>query len=233
MLRLLSFTITFMLLIISSSITMINTSNFSREEALSWAEVTATRLVVCYYNESSGLWTNELAWQSGNTLETLANLVSLVDSPLRHVFYQTFIKTGMFVGGDCYDDYQWWLLGWVQAYSVEPNINYLQRAADIYDIITEKAWNTTTCGGGIQWCPKSSYKNAITNELFLIGSMRLHPYAALLGKPSTYYLDWALKEWQWFENSGIINSDYMINDGLRYSLILMKQVSDRTLALRV
>jgi predicted alpha-1,6-mannanase (GH76 family) len=102
----------------------------------------------------------------------------------------------------------------MQIHRVDPNIKYLHRAADIYDTVATKAWNTTLCQGGIQWCPKGVYKNAITNELFLASSMRLHPYATLLGKPSTYYLDWALKEWQWFENSGMINSDYLINDGL-------------------
>ncbi|CAF1396515.1 unnamed protein product, partial [Rotaria sordida] len=47
--------------------------------------------------------------------------------------------------------------------------------------------------------------------------MRLHPYASLLARPPTYYLDWALKEWQWFERSGLINGDYLINDGLSSS----------------
>ncbi|CAF1080452.1 unnamed protein product [Adineta steineri] len=186
----------------------------SINETLNWAEVTATRLVVCYYNETSGIWLNELAWQSGNTLESLANFLSHLDLPLKYVFNNTFIKTGMFIGGDCFDDYQWWLLGWLQAYSVDQNRNYLHRAADIYDIIVDKAWNTTQCSGGIQWCPTNGYKNAITNELFFSCSMRLHPYATILGKSSTYYLNWALKEWEWFENSGIINNDYLINDGL-------------------
>ncbi|CAF1164926.1 unnamed protein product [Didymodactylos carnosus] len=216
MLRLFFFTTTtFIVLLLPSIITIVTSSTFSTNEAVSWAEVTASRLVSCYCNQLSGLWRNELPWQSGNTLETLANFVSLLDSPLRYVFYQTFIKTDIFVGGNCYDDHQWWLLGWIQAYSVDPNINYLHRAADIYDIVVKRAWNTRQCGGGIHWCPLNSYKNAITNELFLISSMRLHPYATLLGKSSTYYLDWALKEWQWFENSGMINNDYLINDGLR------------------
>jgi predicted alpha-1,6-mannanase (GH76 family) len=121
----------------------------------------------------------------------------------------------MFVGGDCYDDYQWWLLGWVQAYTVDLDINYLHRAADIHELVAGKAWDTAQCGGGIQWCPKNAYKNAITNELFLVSSMRLHPYATLLDKPANYYLDWAVREWQWFESSGMINVDYLINDGLR------------------
>jgi predicted alpha-1,6-mannanase (GH76 family) len=91
-----------------------------------------------------------------------------------------------------------------------------------HDVVVNQAWNASQCGGGIQWCPKNSYKNAITNELFFISSMRLHPYAALLGKPLTYYLNWAIKEWQWFENSGMINNDYLINDGLRYSFSIKR-----------
>ncbi|CAF1289707.1 unnamed protein product [Rotaria magnacalcarata] len=171
-------------------------------------------MITCEYDSNSGLWKNELRWQSGNTLETLANFVSLMDSPLKYVFHQTYINTDMFVGGDCFDDYQWWLLGWLQVYSVEPNLNYLYRAADIYDFVTVSAWNDTICRGGVQWCPKNTYKNAITNELFLLSSMRLHPYASLLARPPTYFLDWALKEWQWFEASGLINGYYLINDGL-------------------
>ncbi|CAF3324465.1 unnamed protein product [Rotaria socialis] len=112
-----------------------------------------------------------------------------MDSPLRSVFHQTYMNTDMFVGGDCFDDYQWWLLGWLQVYSVEPNLDYLYRAADIYDFVTVNAWNDTICRGGIQWCPKNAYKNAITNELFLV-------------------------KWQWFEASGLINGYNLINDGL-------------------
>ena len=221
MLQLFSFTSTLICLLLPCTIVMMMDNNYSNNEALSWAEVTATRLVTCYYDNSNGLFRNELAWQSGNTLESIANLISLLDSPIKYIFYQSYVKTGMLIGGDCYDDYQWWLLGWMQAYSVDPNIAYLHRAADIFDVVATKAWNTTQCGGGIQWCPTNGYKNAITNELFLSSSMRLHPYAILLGKPVTYYLDWAVKEWQWFENSGMINSEYLINDGLKYIYFLL------------
>ncbi len=31
------------------------------------------------------------------------------------------------------------------------------------------------------------------------------------------YNNWALKEWQWFSQSGMINSEYLINDGLSSS----------------
>lgn len=191
-------------------------SSVSTSEALNRVELTTSKIVTCEYQNMSGLWKNELNWQSGNTLETLANVVSLLDSPLKYIFNQTFMNTDMFVGGDCFDDYQWWLLGWLQVFIVQPNLDYLYRAANIHDFVTVNAWNDSICGGGVQWCRNNSYKNAITNELFLLSSIRLHPYASILGRPSTYYLDWALKEWQWFEASGLINGGYLINDGLRY-----------------
>jgi len=61
------------------------------------------------------------------------------------------------------------------------------------------------CGG----VPIKNYKNAITNELFLFLSAKLY----LLEKNSTY-LKWAKLEWEWFESSGMINSNNLVNDGL-------------------
>jgi hypothetical protein len=52
---------------------MVNIDAFSTSKVQDWAEITAARLVACYYNNRTGLFLNELAWQSGNTLETLAN----------------------------------------------------------------------------------------------------------------------------------------------------------------
>ncbi len=178
--------------------------------------MTASRLVTCDYDSISGLWKNEQAWQSGNTLETLANFVSVSDSSLKYIFQQTFMNTGMFVGGNCFDGLQWWLLAWLQAYSVAPDLDYLYRAADMYDFVAVNAWNDSVCHGGLQLCANDTSKNAITNELFLLSSMRLHPYASLLDRPPTFYLDWALKEWQWFQTSGLINGASLINEGLRY-----------------
>lgn len=212
----LGFTTIWVTLLLPFIVTTKIKSSLSINEPLVWAEMTASTLAACEYQNMSGLWKNEQAWQSGSTLETLANFVSISNLSLKYVFHQTFMNTDMFAGGDCFDDYQWWLLGWLQAYSVEPNIDYLYRAADIHDFVAVNAWNDSICNGGVQQCRNNTYKNAITNELFLVSSIRLHPYAALLGRPPTYYLDWALKEWQWFAASGLINSNYLINDGLRY-----------------
>jgi hypothetical protein len=216
MLQLLSLTTAFVLLLLPYSSTMVNIDEFSASEAEDWAQVTAARLVSCYYNESSGLFTNQLEWQSSSTLEAVADFISIHSSPQRYIFEITYKNTNPFSGDHCYDDLQMWLLTWIQVYQVDPQMKYLQRAADIHDFVSNRAWDATTCQGGLVQCPSFRYKNAITNALFLSSSMRLHPYTRLLGKPTRYYQQWALKEWQWFENSGMINNNYLINDGLRY-----------------
>jgi hypothetical protein len=44
--------------------------------------------------------------------------------------------------------------------------------------------------------------------------MKLHPYTALLGKPAGFYLAWAQQEWDWFLQSGMVNAQWLVNDGL-------------------
>jgi predicted alpha-1,6-mannanase (GH76 family) len=41
-----------------------------------------------------------------------------------------------------------------------------------FDYVAQ-AWDDT-CGGGVWWSQARSYKNAITNELFLMGASTLH-----------------------------------------------------------
>lgn len=198
-------------------------SGVAVNEQFNRALMTASRLITCEYQGTSGMFMNEMSWQSANTLETLANFVSLSNSPIRSMLHQSYMATDMFTGGPCFDGYQWWLLTWLQAYTVDPNIDYLYRAADIFDYVAVNAWNATICRGGLQLCPNNTYKNAITNELFLLSSIRLHPYAVQLDRPPTFYLDWALKQWQWFQSSGLINGDSLVNEGLKYAFQLSDQ----------
>ena len=214
----LCFTTIWITVLLPYAITTKVKSGLSTNEALNRVQITASRIIACEYQNMSGMFKNEQAWQSGNTLEALANFVSLMDSPMKYALHQTFANTDIFTGGNCFDGYQWWLLAWLQAYSVQPDVNYLYRAADIFDYVAVNGWNDSVCRGGLQWCPNSTYKNAITNELFLLSSIRLHSYASQLDRPPTFYLDWALKIWQWFLTSGLINGDYLVNDGLRYAV---------------
>jgi predicted alpha-1,6-mannanase (GH76 family) len=50
--------------------------------------------------------------------------------------------------------------------------------------------------------------------LFLLTAGRLHQRTADPGRRASGYLDWALREWQWFNASGLIGPAGLVNDGL-------------------
>ena len=67
------------------------------------------------------------------------------------------------------------------------------------------------CKGGIYWKKGLPYKSAISNELFMLLGVRL----ALRDKNKLYYQKWALKEWNWFSQTGMINDLPLVHDGVR------------------
>jgi predicted alpha-1,6-mannanase (GH76 family) len=107
-----------------------------------------------------------------------------------------------------YDDDGWWVLTWIKAYDLTGDRAYLRQAKTVFAAMA-KGW-TPACGGGVLWHARRPYKNAITNEEFLLDAVLLHQ--ATPG--DTRYARWALREWAWFSASGLLTGSHLVVDGL-------------------
>jgi len=162
------------------------------------------------YGPATGLIGNSW-WQAAvalSTVETYAQTTGDIsyDTAIARAF--VLHSAGRFENGSD-DDTAWWALVWLQAYDLTHVPSYLSMAETDADYI-HQAWDST-CGGGVWWqrSPRS-YKNAITNELFLELTAWLHNTI----RGDTKYLAWAKAEWSWFDQSGMINKVSLVNDGL-------------------
>ena len=107
------------------------------------------------------------------------------------------------------DDSQWWALAWVQAYDLTGDPKYLNMAITIADYVYGY-WDSSTCGGGVWWNAERTYKNAITNGLWIRLTAELHN--RLPG--DQLWLARSRSAWAWFQGSGMINASGLVNDGL-------------------
>ena len=112
----------------------------------------------------------------------------------------------------CYDDNGWWSLAWMQAWDIANDQEYLDLARGIFDKNMINSGPTKCGNGGVVWCDNNPYVNAIGNELFL--SVSAHLANRVDDTDKDYYANIAQKQWEWFQGSGLINSDNLINDGL-------------------
>lgn len=166
------------------------------------------------YDMSRGLWRTEGWWNAANSTTVIANAMAIdrsqrYDSMLRNTFTKAQLKFRLF-RNEFYDDEGWWALAWIQAYDVTHERRYLQMAQSIFSDMTG-GWDDV-CGGGIWWKKDRHYKNAIANELFL--SVAAHLAARSKGREREAYIVWAERERAWFDHSGMINEDFLVNDGL-------------------
>lgn len=197
---------------------------FGQVDYVANAETAAGPLLFKWYNLTSGLWDTTGWWQSANTMTTLGDLAAInpnAKDSTSAIFSNTFVQapnTYRNFLNDYYDDEGWWALGWINAYDITQKPEYLQTAADIFEDMTG-GWDTPC--GGTWWDKSRTAVVAIANELFF-------SVAASLAnrKPDNrdYYLDWAHRSRSWFENSGLINAQGVVNDDL--DLITCKNARD-------
>ena len=106
------------------------------------------------------------------------------------------------------DDTEWWALAWINAYDLTKNQTYLNEAVTIMNYVNT-LWDTSTCGGGVWWNQQKTYKNAVTNALYVLLTASLHNRIS----GDTAWLAKANTAWNWFLGSGMINSSGLVNDG--------------------
>ena len=168
------------------------------------------------YDSSTGLFPSTGWWNSANAITALVDTMSRTGSTAYESdLSTTFAKnSGSNFINQYYDDEGWWALAWIDAYDLTKDAKYLSMAKTIFADMTV-GWDST-CGGGLWWSKARTYKNAIPNELFLEVAVRLHARTPGDGADggAGSFLDWANREWNWFDASGMINAGNLVNDGL-------------------
>ncbi len=170
------------------------------------------------YDHQSGLFLTTGWWNSANAVTALADEARLTgDAAPVLIFPEVLANAPKKYAGflnDYYDDEGWWALAWIDVYELSPKgagaDRYLTTARSIFRDMTG-GWDGT-CGGGIWWSKERNYKNAIANELFLSVAAKLALHAK--GNEKAELVNWANREWRWFAQTGMINSNNLINDGL-------------------
>ncbi|KAF7980326.1 hypothetical protein HWV62_38741 [Athelia sp. TMB] len=186
---------------------------------LTAAEGVATRIQSHWFNIITGEY-SEL-WTDANTLEDIHNLMlgagtTTWDSLAALSYIGRIAETGILswktVLGGSYDDAQWvmlalWKIADYRSAHGESTSDFESSAATIYDLVSAQ-WDGT-CGGGVWWSSAKTYKNSITNHLYLYTSAQ-----GYLRTGNATYLANAQKTWTWLEASGLRNSQNLWNDGL-------------------
>ncbi|KII92374.1 glycoside hydrolase family 76 protein [Plicaturopsis crispa FD-325 SS-3] len=185
------------------------------------AKSVASELQSTWFNSLTGQYNSGELWTDANTLEDIHNLMlatgtdewsSLADDSYIGSLAEAGADWDGVINGSN-DDAQWiilalWKMGDYKLSRGQDNSKFVNAASTIYNTIAGQ-WDTGTCGGGVWWSTAHTYKNAITNHLFLYTSAE-----GYIRNGDQTYLDNAKKTWAWLAASGMKNSDGLWNDGL-------------------
>lgn len=164
-------------------------------------------------------WNHLNIWNAYNTFEVLIDYSTLTSDTIYFPVIENFADNecayndSKFAG---YDDAQWTGISLIKAYQLLEKKRYLQKAIELWDYILKNSWDSDFCSGGLWWNVERTYKNAITNELFIVFSTMLY-----FETNDQKYNDWAIRAWEWFRSTEMLSLEtketevkYLVNDGV-------------------
>ncbi|KAH8704203.1 glycosyl hydrolase [Talaromyces proteolyticus] len=202
-----------------SSLLLATTSLVSADDATYNVNAICTcdQMMRYYGTSHDGLWGGSW-WQSAILMASLADISSL-DSSYNGTYFNTYSNTysnapsfNGYTGflDDFYDDEGWWGNAWLTVYDLTKNSDYLNLAISIYNDISGGV--DTPCGGGLYWEKGQPYIASIANELYIALAAGLANRVP--SDQAQPYLDAATSGWDWFVNIGVIDTDWLVVDGV-------------------
>jgi hypothetical protein len=186
--------------------------------------VAAAADALMYAYQPNTAWWPSSWWNSAVATRTMIDYQRRTgDQRHRWMVRQTFdVNKGVFPAGvkssdpieghfisRAVDDAAWWGLTWVSAYDLTGERSYLDEAVIIANYV-HGYWDAASCNGGVWWNRERTYKNAVTNGLYIRLAAQLHNRIA----GDQTWLSRARAGWQWFTARGMINASGLVNDGI-------------------
>jgi len=179
--------------------------------------------VMQHYVANTGLWVDKDCvlsggcagdrglWYWANAIHLLVDYQNLTGDRLYYAkeLHNTYAKNKtLVIGRNYFDDDGWWALSFIALYQLTHKKAYLTSAEKLAeDMYQRGAQNVCYGSGGIYWDAKKTQVGSIANELYLAVNAKLY----LLTLQPKYKMR-ANDSWNWFKHSGLLNSDYTIDD---------------------